>query len=55
MTKIFLLIALTLGLTGAKSIYDFTMKDIDGKDISLNNYKGKVVAEKTTDSVEEVQ
>ncbi len=43
MTKLFLLLVLTLGLSGTKSIYDFTMKDIDGKDISLNNYKGKVV------------
>ena len=26
-----------------KTIYDFTLKDIDGKDVSLKNYKGKVV------------
>ena len=26
-----------------KSIYDFTVKDIDGKDVSLGQYKGKVV------------
>ena len=26
-----------------KSIYDFKMKDIDGKDVSLKSYKGKVV------------
>jgi len=26
-----------------KSIYDFTMKDIDGKDVSLASFKGKVV------------
>lgn len=26
-----------------KSIYDFTMKDIDGKDVKLDAYKGKVV------------
>jgi glutathione peroxidase len=26
-----------------KSIYDFTVKDIDGKDVSLSQYKGKVV------------
>lgn len=25
------------------SIYDFTMKDIDGKDVSLADYKGKVL------------
>ena len=26
-----------------KSIYDFTVKDIDGKDVKLDAYKGKVV------------
>jgi glutathione peroxidase len=26
-----------------KTIYDFTMKDIDGKDVSLSQYKGKVI------------
>ena len=26
-----------------KSVYEFTMKDIDGKDIELNQYKGDVV------------
>lgn len=26
-----------------KSIYDFTMKNIDGKDVKLNTFKGKVV------------
>jgi len=26
-----------------KSVYEFTMKDIDGKDIKLNQYKGDVV------------
>lgn len=26
-----------------KSIYNFTMKDIDGKDVPLSDYKGKVV------------
>jgi len=29
--------------TGAQSVYDFTMKDIDGKDISLSQYKGKII------------
>lgn len=29
--------------TSASSIYDFTMKDIDGKDVPLSKYKGKVV------------
>jgi cytochrome oxidase Cu insertion factor (SCO1/SenC/PrrC family) len=27
----------------AKSVYDFTVKDIDGKDVSLTKYKGDVV------------
>ena len=27
----------------AKSIYDFTLKDIDGKDVKLSSFKGKVV------------
>lgn len=26
-----------------KNMYDFTMKDIDGKDVPLSNYKGKIV------------
>ena len=26
-----------------KSVYDFTLKDIDGKDVSLADYKGKVL------------
>lgn len=26
-----------------KSMYEFTMKDIDGKDVKLDSYKGKVV------------
>ncbi len=26
-----------------KSIYDFTMKDIDGKEVKMENYKGKVM------------
>ena len=26
-----------------KSVYDFKMKDIDGKDVSLSQYKGKVL------------
>ena len=27
----------------AKSVYDFTMKDIDGKDVALSQYKGKII------------
>jgi len=29
--------------TGDMTIYQFTMKDIDGKDVSLSKYKGDVV------------
>ena len=28
---------------GQKTVYDFTVKDIDGKDVSLSQYKGKVL------------
>ncbi len=28
--------------TAPKSVYEFTMKNIDGKDVKLKNYKGKV-------------
>src|ERR1700722_1562762 len=37
---------LTLALVAAapvKSVYDFKVKDIDGKDVSLADYKGKVL------------
>lgn len=27
----------------AKSVYEFTVKDIDGKDVSLSKYKGDVL------------
>jgi glutathione peroxidase len=27
----------------AKSVYDFTVKDIDGKDVRLSKYKGDVL------------
>jgi len=27
----------------AKSVYDFTVKDIDGADVPLSKYKGKAV------------
>ncbi len=29
--------------TSSKSVYDFTMKDIDGNDVSLSKYKGKII------------
>jgi glutathione peroxidase len=34
---------LLLAAMPVKSVYDFTMKDIDGKDVSLGQYKGKVL------------
>lgn len=33
----------TMNPIETKTIYDFTMKSIDGKDVPLSNYKGKVV------------
>jgi glutathione peroxidase len=35
--------ASAVGMVSAKSVYDFTMKDIDGKDVSLAQYKGKII------------
>lgn len=35
--------AMTTALTAPQYIYDFTMKSIDGKDVSLSDYKGKVL------------
>jgi glutathione peroxidase len=39
----FILIALFASLSPEKTIYDFTMKDIDGNAVPLSQYKGKVV------------
>ncbi len=45
--KILLMLILTLNIAFTKekemSIYDFTVKNIDGKDVSLSKYKGKVL------------
>jgi glutathione peroxidase len=43
--QLFLLLSLVAGMAGAqsKSIYDFTMRSIDGQPTSLKNYSGKVV------------
>jgi glutathione peroxidase len=38
-----LCLAASLGWAATKSIYDFTMRSIDGQDVSLGSYKGKVV------------
>ncbi|HWB64172.1 MAG TPA: glutathione peroxidase [Chitinophagales bacterium] len=37
------LVALSAALLPLKTVYDFTMKDIDGKDVALEKYKGKVL------------
>lgn len=41
----FILVAFALLLTTVpqKTVYDFTVKDIDGKNVSLGSYKGKVL------------
>ena len=31
------------GESSAKSVYDFTVKDIEGDDVSLSKYKGSVL------------
>ncbi len=38
-----ILLALTLVVGPAQSIYDIKLKDIDGKDTTLGSYRGKVV------------
>lgn len=42
-TTLFTIIALLLTVAPDKTVYDFTVKDIDGKDVSLSIYKGKVL------------
>ena len=43
MKSIFLAILVMFSAPVSKTIYDFKMKDIDGKEVSLADYKGKVV------------
>jgi glutathione peroxidase len=47
MRKFFLILMLCVACAGlsaqSKSIYDFTMKSIDGQPVSLSSYSGKVV------------
>lgn len=38
-----LLAAFSVTLQGTKTVHDFTVKNIDGKDVSLSEYKGKVL------------
>lgn len=33
----------SLGMLAQNSVYDFTVKDADGKDVSLSEYRGKVL------------
>ena len=41
---LFLLAAVcSLGMLAQNSVYDFTVKDADGKDVSLSEYRGKVL------------
>ena len=37
------LMVIFFAATPTKTVYDFTVKDIDGKDVSLSQYKGKVL------------
>jgi glutathione peroxidase len=45
MTILPMILALAVGASSpaGKSIYDFTVKDIDGKNVSLAGYRGKVI------------
>src|SRR3954463_11055286 len=38
-----ILMMLFLSAAPTKTVYDFTMKDIDGKDVPLSQFKGKVL------------
>lgn len=42
-TSLVLLAMMNMPSPSVKSIYDFTMNDIDGKPVSLKKYKGKVL------------
>ena len=43
MKSLFLIALILFSIPMSKTIYDFTIKDIDGKEVSLAAYKGKVV------------
>ena len=43
MKSILIAVMILLTVPMSKTIYDFKMKDIDGKEVSLADYKGKVV------------
>jgi glutathione peroxidase len=43
MKSIFLAALILISAPMSKTIYDFKMKNIDGKEVSLADYKGKVV------------
>ncbi len=42
-TALLMMVTLLCAAAPMKSVYDFTMKDIDGKNVSLASYKGKVL------------
>jgi glutathione peroxidase len=42
-TLLTLLFAAICAIQPGKTVYDFTVKDIEGKDVSLSQYKGKVL------------
>lgn len=42
-TTLVILLLLATASLPQKTVYDFTVKDIDGKDVSLSQYKGKVL------------
>lgn len=42
-TVLTFLMASTSAITNDNSLYDFTVQDIDGKQVSLGDYKGKVI------------
>jgi glutathione peroxidase len=43
MLKIFFISIIMTTLVGSKSVYDFTVNDLNGKEVNLNAYKGKVL------------
>ena len=41
--KYLFVLLMSVLIPSSKSIYDFKVKDIDSKEVALNDYKGKVV------------
>ncbi|WP_428235672.1 glutathione peroxidase [Gracilimonas sp.] len=42
-TALLLSLTATMGTSDQTSLYDFTVQDIDGKDVSLEQYRGQVI------------